>query len=151
MGLSQTTQGIPMRQAGFETFEHGADIGVRGFGPSLEEAFAQGAKAVFELIYGDLEAGAEVQELTVEAEGYDLESLFVVWLNALLTQADIHGLALSSFEVSIDGFSLIARARGEDRRIDPDSVGVEVKGATYSQVAVFKEGGLWTAQCVVDV
>jgi SHS2 domain-containing protein len=140
-----------MKQAGFETFEHMADIGVRGFGPSLEAAFVQGARAVFELMYGDLAAIAPQRELTVAVDGYDLESLFVAWLNALLTQADIHGLALSSFEAGIDGLSLTGRAWGSPRQVDPDSVGVEVKGATYSQVAVVEDEGGWVAQCVVDV
>ena len=31
-------------------FEHKADIGIIGYGTSLEEAFAEGAKAMFEVM-----------------------------------------------------------------------------------------------------
>ncbi|MFW5931710.1 MAG: archease, partial [Desulfohalobiaceae bacterium] len=74
-----------MGAAGFETFEHGADIGIRGWGQSLEMAFGQAAQAMFSLIRPDLEQLRPRQEVFVQAEGFDLESLFVAWLNSLLT------------------------------------------------------------------
>ncbi|MFP4212867.1 MAG: archease [Desulfohalobiaceae bacterium] len=140
-----------MGAAGFETFEHGADIGIRGWGQSLEMAFGQAAQAMFSLIRPDLEQLRPRQEVFVQAEGFDLESLFVAWLNSLLTQADIQGLIFCRFEPRIQGLQLEGWAYGEHHTRDPDLQGVEVKGATFNELRVSEKQGFWLAQCVVDV
>ena len=88
-------------ESGFEVFEHGADVGVRGWGASLEEAFIQGARAMFSLMTEDLQSVNWETEIQIQTAGYDLESLFVAWLNALLTESDLQRLLLSGFEVSL--------------------------------------------------
>ena len=66
---------------GWEHFSHGADIGVRGFGGSLEEAFEQAALgltavggAVFTIGQGETGEG--------QGEEPAREVLFLRWLNA---------------------------------------------------------------------
>lgn len=140
-----------MRQAGFETFEHGADIGIRGWGPELEQAFGQAALAMFSLIRPDLQKLLAKHSIIVSAAGYDLESLFVAWLNSLLTQADLQQMVFSKFETIITGFEAQTRAYGAKYSPDPDQQGVEVKGATFSELMVYQDQKLWLAQCVVDV
>ncbi|MFP4392231.1 MAG: archease [Desulfohalobiaceae bacterium] len=140
-----------MGTAGFQTFEHGADIGIRGWGQSLEEAFVQSALAMFSLVRPKVEELRPRQEIFVRAEGYDLESLFVAWLNSLLTQADIQGLIFCRFEPRIQGLQLEGWAYGEYHTRDPELQGVEVKGATFNELQVSERQGLWVAQCVVDV
>ncbi len=135
----------------YETFEHGADIGVRGYGRTMEEAFANGARALFALMvenFEDVEPQEET-EITVSAELPD--ELFVAWLNKLLTVSALEGRVFRDFEVHIKGEDLRAMARGEP--LDPEKhlLGVEVKGATFTLARVEKQGDLWVAQCVVDV
>jgi SHS2 domain-containing protein len=137
------------RAGGYETFEHGADIGIRGIGRSLEEALVMAAKAVFGLMVDDVESVPPETRVEIRAEGFDAESLLLAWLNQLLAEADICGLVFSEFRVSVSGWSLEGAAWGSGfAGRDP---GVEVKAATYSQAGVFEREGMWIAQCVVDV
>lgn len=135
---------------GYETFEHGADIGIRGKGRTLEEAFANGAKALFSLM-ADLAAVKPLKEIPVACTAPDIEMLFMVWLNELIALADIEKMVLCEFRVTIEENHLTATARGEP--IDPQrhNLGVEVKGATYTMLKVAKRDGYFIAQCVVDV
>ncbi|NDY43391.1 archease [Dissulfurirhabdus thermomarina] len=134
-----------------ETFEHGADIGIRGRGPTLEAAFADAARALFSLVVTNLDAVRPVEAVPVRCTGDDLEGLFVAWLNTLLAEADIRGFVFSGFEVSIRGLGLSGTARGEPFDPARHEPGVEVKGATYTELAVRETGPGWIAQCVVDV
>jgi SHS2 domain-containing protein len=139
-------------QPGFEIFDHGADVGVLGWGASVEEAFIQGAKAMFSLMTEDLQSVKCRDQIQVQVAGYDMESMFVAWLNGLLTQSDLHGLLLTEFEVHLENnFLLTGWARGEPFDVDSEESGVEVKGATFCQTAVYEDNGKWVAQCVVDV
>jgi SHS2 domain-containing protein len=135
-----------------ETFDHVADIGVRGFGRSPEEAFAGGARAMFSVMV-DLETVEPRTRVQVECSAPDLETLFVEWLNELLFLSDSEGMAFSDFEVEIGkgGTVLKGTARGEPLVPEKHHTKTEVKAATYSQMKVEKEDGRWVAQCIVDV
>ena len=135
--------------ARYETFEHGADIGIRGIGRSLEEAFAMAARAMFSLMVDDVESVPASERVDIRAEGFDAESLLLAWLNQLLAEADIKGLVFSRFSVALSGWSLRGSAEGGD--FSGREPGVEVKAATYSEAAVSRSGDVWIAQCVVDV
>ncbi len=134
----------------YETFEHQSDIGVRGFGDSLEEAYANAAAAMYSVM-ADISRIAQRESRAVHVTAEDREQLLVEWLNALLALSDIERMVFSRFEVHIEGSDLTGTAWGEglDRlRHEPK---VEVKGATYHLLKVADEGGRYTAQCVVDV
>lgn len=134
----------------YETFEHEADIGIRGKGKTLEDAFANGAKALFSLM-ADLSTVEPRKEIQASCSASDIETLFMVWLNQLIALADIEKMVLCEFSVNIKDNNLTAIASGES--IDPKKhdLGVEVKGATYTMLRVFREDSNFVAQCVVDV
>ncbi len=134
----------------FETFEHGADMGVRGFGKTLEEAFANGAKAMFSVMV-NIEKVESKDTFEIECSSYDLETLFVEWLNHLLTLAGTERTVFSEFRVHIKNCNLKGSASGE--KFDPErhEPSVEVKGATYSMLKVEEKNHQFIAQCVVDV
>ncbi len=134
----------------YETFEHKADVGVKGYGSSVEEAFENGARALFSVMV-DLEAidGNEKQDIECSAD--DIEALFVEWLNGLLSTADAEGLVFSDFGVEIEGNSLRGWALGERLDHEKHRPVVEVKAATYHMLKVEKVNDLYIAQCVVDV
>jgi SHS2 domain-containing protein len=133
------------------TFDHDADIGVVGEGDTLEEAFAAGARSLFSLVV-DLN-GVEAREaVPISCAASDPELLFVAWLNALLTEADLRGMVFCRFELGIaDGWRLTGRAWGE--RFDPARhvPGVEVKGATLTELRLLCRPSGWRVQTVVDV
>lgn len=139
------------RQASWEHFEHQADIGVRGYGLSLSEAFEQAALALTAIIT-DLGSIHEREAVQIVCEEADPELLFVDWLNALIYQMATVHLLFCRFEVDIDAQGrLSGRAYGEPIDVRRHQPAVEIKGATYTELKVEKQGGVWSAQCVVDV
>ena len=135
----------------FETFEHGADIGIRGIGKTLSEAFENGAKSMFSLLLEDLDTVIPKKSVTISCGSFDLEGLFVAWLNSLLAESDIQRLVFSDFKVKIKDLRLTGTAIGEPFDFSRHHRGVEVKGATFTELAVRQDGDWWIAQCVVDV
>lgn len=135
----------------FETFEHGADIGIRGKGKTLSEAFENAAKSMFSLLVLDLDTIRPQKSAIISCESFDLEGLLVNWLNSLLAESDIKRLVFSHFTVKIQDFRLTGIAKGEPFNFSKHQRGVEVKGATFTELSVKRVEDLWIAQCVVDV
>jgi tRNA nucleotidyltransferase (CCA-adding enzyme) len=136
---------------GWEHFAHGADIGIRGTGDSLGEAFEQAALALTAVV---TDPAGVVQESAVEihCEAPDDELLLADWLNALIYEMATRGLIFGRHAVRIDGGKLDASAWGEALDRARHRPAVEPKAATYTELAVRRhEDGTWTAQCVIDV
>jgi len=137
--------------ARWEQFPHGADLGVRGFGSTPAEAFAQAALAMCAAIV-DPAAVCRDQAIEIEREASSLDLLLLDWLNALVYEMAARCMIFGAFEVAIADGKLIARAFGERISRERHAPAVEVKGATFTELAVREdEPGLWRAQCVIDV
>ena len=138
-------------EARWEHFDHGADIGVRGVGPTKQAAFEQIALA----LTGVMTDPTTVQpQVTVEigCEAPTDELLVVDWLNALVYEMATRHMLFASFAVTIEGSRLRATAWGERVDAARHEPAVEVKGATYTELRVGRQDdGGWLAQCVVDV
>jgi len=134
----------------YETFEHEADIGIRGFGSTPEEAFANAAAALYSVMV-DLSRVEQLEFRGVNVSAEDRELLLVEWLNALLAVSDIERMVFSRFEVRIEENRLAGTAWGERLDQGKHHTNVEVKGATYHLLKVDREGDHYVAQCVVDV
>ena len=137
--------------AGWEHFDHRADIGVRGYGPQLADAFAQAAIGLTAIVT-DPAAVVPAVSLAVDCSEADPELLFVDWLNRIIYEMAVRRMLFSHFDVILRDGRLHAEIYGEavDRsRHDP---AVEVKGATFTELAVCqRDDGIWVAQCVIDV
>jgi len=140
----------PKVGAAYETFEHEADIGVRGSGNSVEEAFQNTAMALYSVMV-NVQTVEPSERRTVTVSAPDRELLLVEWLNALLALSDIERMVFSGFEVKIEGSCLAGAAWGEKLDKVRHEPQVEVKGATYHMLRVAEHRGRYTAQCVVDV
>ncbi len=137
--------------SGWEHFHHAADIGVRGFGASLAGAFEQAALAMMAVIV-DPEGVAQREAIEVEATAGDPEILLTEWLNALVYEMATRRMLFSRFRVEIREGVLRGTAWGEPIDVGRHRPTVEVKGATFTGLAVRQESdGSWVAQCVVDV
>jgi tRNA nucleotidyltransferase (CCA-adding enzyme) len=135
----------------WEHFHHGADIGVRGFGPTKEEAFSQAALALVGVIT-DPGLVRPQQTVTAACEAPDDELLLADWLNALVYEIARRKMLFSRFDVRLIGHRLEAKMQGEPVDVARHQPAVEVKGATYTELRVRPAGdGGWVAQCVVDV
>jgi SHS2 domain-containing protein len=144
-------RGQAVAQAGWEHFEHMADIGVRGFGATPEEAFAQAGLALTAVVTDPNQVAlTERVEIELAHEG-DLELLLVDFLNAVVYEMAVRSMVFGKFEVKIEPNRLRATLWGEQVDRAKHQPAVEVKGATYTELKVAKEDGCWVAQCVLDV
>ncbi|MCE0722911.1 MULTISPECIES: archease [Legionella] len=137
-------------QKKWEHFSHESDIGVRGCGSTIAEAFAMGALALTNVITSS-ELIQPHKTLRITCEAPNQEILFVDWLNAIIYNMAIHNMLFSQFDVSIKRQKLTAIIAGELVDINRHQPAVEVKGATFTELKVYQSDGTWVAQCVVDV
>ncbi|MCS7278436.1 MAG: archease [Thermodesulfobacteriaceae bacterium] len=141
----------------FETFEHLADIGIRGRGQTLEEAFSNILKALASLLIEEvfLEALELKCEVEIEVSAEFLDELLVSYINKVLTYTYLEGILFFEFKGKIDlqegGYFLRGFIYGTKFEPQKFGYGVEVKGATFTLAKVEKENHFWVAQCVVDV
>lgn len=135
----------------WEHFEHGADIGVRGYGPTKAAAFEQAALALTGVIT-DPSRVQPIERVEIACEGPDDELLLARWLNAVVTEMAVRRMLFGRFEVQIDDHTLKACVLGERISVTRHEPAVEVKGATCTALSVAQaDDGGWIAQTVVDV
>lgn len=137
---------------GWEHFEHGADVGVRGVGRTVAEAFEQAAVAVTAVLCDPSVVRPDVV-VAIRCANSDRDILLTDWLNAVVYEMATRHMIFSRFHVEIaeDG-ALSGTAAGEAVDVARHAPAVEVKGATLTELGVKqREDGLWLAQCVVDV
>lgn len=133
----------------YDYFDHEADIGVRGKGKTLTEAFINAAQAVF-AIMTNTEKLTTHDCVTISFDEEDREIALVIWLNQLISQALTKQLIFKHFELQQKGNHWVGKACGQkwNTQLIP---GTEVKGATLTALAVKNLNDHWIAQCVVDV
>ena len=131
-------------------FEHQADIGIRGTGSTLSEAFAQAACAMMAVVTELSRVRPDVA-IDIRCEEADPELLLVDWLNALVYEMATRRMLFSRFDVAVEQDRLTATAWGETMDLERHHPSVEIKGATYTELSVQHANNEWTAQCVVDV
>ena len=139
-----------MADRGWVHFEHGADIGVRGFGPTIEAAFEQAARALTAVVVDPDEVSPKLS-IDIACAAPDDEILLVDWLNAVIFEMAARGMVFGALEVHISEGRLTATARGEPVDRVRHAPAVEVKGATFTELRVVKQQDGWSAQCVIDV
>jgi tRNA nucleotidyltransferase (CCA-adding enzyme) len=149
--MTQAAENGTAGAASWEHFFHVADVGVRGRGASMAQAFEQAAVALTAVIAEP--AAIEPREaVDISCEAPDPGILLADWLNALVFEMATRGMLFGRFEVRTDGRRLTARAFGEPVDVERHSPAAEVKGATLSELEVAQDAdGTWHAQCIVDV
>lgn len=132
----------------FEELDHTADVGLRAYGETLDELFANAGAGMFSLIT-DLDTVKPVGEYEVRVKAEDLKSLLFDFLSELLFVHETQKLLFSEFEAKVRDLAVDARVRGE--RIDRDRhpLHANVKAVTYHEMIVDPEGGV--AQVIFDI
>lgn len=137
--------------AGWTHFPHMADIGVDGFGATPEEAFEQAALAMTAVI-ADPATVSQTSVVEVACAAPDRELLLVDWLNAWVYEMATRGMLFSRFRATLANGGLRGLGWGEPLDRARHRPAVEIKGATYTELKVWRdETGVWHARCVVDV
>lgn len=142
---------MSIRAPSYEHFEHQADMGVRGFGRTCEEAFEQAALALTAVMVPP-ELVEMREAVGVQCVAGDRELLLLDWLSAVVYQMAVRKMVFNQFKVRIRGTQLEGTLGGESLDVSRHQPGVEVKAATATALRVAHlADDAWLAQCVVDV
>ena len=133
----------------FVEVSHTADVKIRATAPTLETLFSEALAALMQVLYGPDRKGGTKREITLDAE--DHESLLRDFLSEVLFIAEVDGLVFSGAEIHINGNHLVALLDGEpfDRR--RHALGTEVKGISYSGLAITRDANGYMLDIVFDV
>lgn len=146
-----TRESIHSSRSAWTHFQHVADVGVRGSGASLAEAFAATALALTAIVCDPARIACR-KRVEIDCEAPDAEYLLVEWLNAVIYEMATRHMLFGRFEVEIHEHRLHGLAYGEAIDVQRHEPAVEIKGATYTALEVrHDEHGVWHAQCVLDV
>ena len=132
----------------WEETEHTADVGIRAYGQTAGELFANAAEGMFSLV-ADLDGVRPVGEVEVRVTADDAPSLLVKWLSDLLYLHETEHLLFRSFDVRIEGTSLQGKARGEAIDKERHELKLVIKAVTYHRLSVDLERGV--ADIIFDI
>jgi SHS2 domain-containing protein len=136
----------------FKYLEHTADAEFVAYGRTVEETFANAARAMFGLLVDPSNVRpTEVREISLTA-GL-LEDLLFDWLSELLYLSEVDRLVFSRFEAEITKngeYRLNAKAYGET--INPrHEIFLHIKAVTYHDLRVEKRNNVYEAQVLLDI
>lgn len=133
----------------FEEIPHTADIKIRVRAPTLESLFSETFKALMQVLYGKNRTGGVIREIRVEST--DNESLITDFLSEVLFISEVENLVFADARITITGPILTAQLTGE--QFDPlrHSGGSEVKGISYSGLAIMHDKNGYMLEIIFDV
>jgi SHS2 domain-containing protein len=134
----------------WEHFSHDADIGIRGIGKSLEEAFEMAGLSLTAVVTSLDKISPQVT-ISIHCKEHDVELLFYDWINELIYEMDTKKILFNKFRVHISNGSLDAECEGQRVNSVIHDPAVDVKGATMTELKVVQNDHQWIAQCIVDV
>ncbi len=129
-----------MTNPSYELIDHTADVGVKAYGETLDQAFENAATAMFDIITDNSERDS-VGQYDIELRAPDLEQLLVDWLSELLFLHGAKNLVFGFFKVTIDKKNnhLKAHVFGEPFTGSKHKIGSEIKAVTYHMLKVSKK------------
>jgi SHS2 domain-containing protein len=125
----------------YEYIDHTADLGIRGRGETLGEAFASAATGLFRYVI-DAEDVRGTREIPLEMEAPEADDLLLDWLREWLYRQQVDLLAFEGFEAEVtpgDGdepWRIESVAHAEDYDRDRHGHVHEVKAITYHAIEV---------------
>jgi len=145
-----------MKKAGFEFRDHTADVQVRSWGSSLEEAFSQTAYSLMATITPDLKKIIPKVERKITIKAEDKEALLFDFLSEFLYIFDVDELVFSQIYVSKiekfnDNYQLQATLKGEKFDLVKHEIGIEVKAITYSYMNIEEKHASTIIDIVYDI
>ncbi|MGI0150138.1 MAG: archease [Thermoplasmata archaeon] len=132
----------------YEEIEHTADVGIRAYGRTLDELFANAAEGMFSLI-ADLPAVKPVGESEVRLTADDTPILLLRWLSELLYVHETQRLLFSSFDAHVAETSLVGHARGEPIDKRRHELKLAIKAVTRHRLTVDPQKGI--AEVIFDI
>lgn len=120
---------------GFEYFEHTADVGIRAWGPTLEDAFCAAAEGLVAYMV-DVTGAKNVGEATLVVEGGSDERLLLRLLEEVLYLFETERYVITGATAKREGGTLVATLRGEAYDATRHGHVHEVKAITFHDLHV---------------
>ena len=121
---------------GFEYFDHTADVGIRAWGATLDEAFAQAARGLIANMV-ELSDAKAVGEAHLELEAENIERLLFTFLDEMLDLFYAKMWVISDVQVALSGDAkLVATLRGEAYNAERHGHVHEIKAMTWHGLEV---------------
>jgi SHS2 domain-containing protein len=135
----------------FRYIDHTGDLGIEVVGDSLRSLFQHAGEAFTDIITeADAISVRKTKHIHLEADRVD--DLMVYWLNEFVFLFDTDGFMPKEFDiVSIDESHIEATVHGERYDEERHPIKTAVKGATYHQLEVVREGNVWKARVIFDL
>lgn len=139
----------------YEYLDHKADLGIRGIGTTLEQAFGEGAQAMLAAM-ANLDTVQCNRSISVRCSAPDIPFLFVEWLNEILYLRQVNDMLLSKARVTRleqDGADWVLEgvACGETLDLERHETYAEIKAATFSGLDYHCTDERHVIQCILDV
>jgi len=138
----------------YKFLKHTADVKFQAFGKNLEEAFANAAIAMFEVI---IKTGKIEKKLIkkIEVKAKDKEALLYKWLEEMLYLLDTEFFVLNSvknMKIRKEGKKYVLKAEitGDTFKEKYERFGA-VKAVTYEEMFIKEEKGKVIVQVVLDI
>jgi len=140
---------------GFKFLEHTADVYFVAEGRTIEEAFCNAARAMFETITDTSKVDASTC-FDVNDSCYDMFNRVYRWLEDLLILHDTHNLVFKDFEFKFlehggEDYRFVGKACGEVFNPDKHIPRTVVKAVTYSLMNVEHVDSCWRIYVVLDI
>ena len=140
-----------MARLPYEAFDHTADIGLHACGSALPELFANAAAGMESLMVASEQIEARTSR-EVSADGHDLVSLLVAWLNELIFLFDTEYLLLKQFEISdFTDTHLRATVSGEPYDAARHDLSSAIKAVTWHEASVESDSEGYRARIIFDI
>ncbi|MBW3014304.1 archease [Candidatus Woesearchaeota archaeon] len=138
----------------YKFLEHTADLKFQATGATLEEAFAESARAMYSFII-DIKKIKPVIEKKITIESENHEALLFDFLSEFLVFIDTKGFLLNDvksikIQQTDKGFRLNASVVG-DTINGKYETGGDIKAVTYNDMFIKKEGNQWVIQVLCDI
>ncbi len=136
----------------FEYIDHTADLGIRARGKTLQELFANAARALLETV-AVLDTIDPIEQFQIHVEAESVAELMVAWLDELIFRHEVDEVFFKHVEiVELSQTRLSACAYGESMDFAKHVVYTEIKSVTYHQLSVCQSSdGEWTANVIFDL
>jgi SHS2 domain-containing protein len=131
-----------------------ADVAIRAYGKTLEEAFANVSLGMLNVIT-DVKKIKQKTGKTIEIKSENLKSLLYDWLQELIFLWDTKFLIFSKFKIMIrkenGKYFLNAKCFGE--KIDPKKQKLKqnIKAVTYHMMEIKEKNGKFSVQVILDL
>jgi SHS2 domain-containing protein len=138
-------------QVPYEAFDHTADVGLHAYGNTLAELFVHAAQGMESLMVAPDQICPLVRR-EVTAQGHDLVSLLVDWLDKLIFLFDTEFLLVRECEIeSISETQLKASVSGEPYDPQRHELSSAIKAVTWHEASVERTATGYKASIIFDI